>query len=125
MNELIAPCGNNCVYCSRYTAKTNEELQRAAELWFKVGWSEKIFSSEEVKCSGCSNHRILCTLINCLNERNFQKCNQCSDFPCDKIKKMLERSKEYEKQCKELCSDIELMLLKKAFFEKEENLKIN
>ena len=124
MKELIMPCGDNCVDCPRYTTQTNEELQKVAELWFKIGWTEKIVSPEEIKCFGCSSHKN-CTygLIDCLNERNLQKCNQCFDFPCDKINKMLERSREYEKLCKKICTDTEFMFLKKAFFEKEENLK--
>ena len=36
---------------------------------------------------------------------------------------MLKRSKEYEKKCKEICSDKKYQMLKKSFFNKEENLK--
>ena len=33
-----------------------------------------------------------------------------------KISSMLERSKEYQKRCKEVCSDAEYDMLEKAFF---------
>lgn len=36
---------------------------------------------------------------------------------------MLERSKEYQKQCKEVCSNVEYEMLEKAFFDKENNLR--
>ena len=44
-------------------------------------------------------------------------------FPCEKINSMLVRSKEYQKRCKEICSDIEYDILEKAFFDKENKLR--
>lgn len=35
---------------------------------------------------------------------------------------MLERSKKYQKKCKEVCFEEEYMALEKAFFDKENNL---
>jgi hypothetical protein len=35
---------------------------------------------------------------------------------------MLEKMKRYEQRCRELCSDAEFVILKKAFFEKDINL---
>lgn len=62
-------------------------------------------------------------LVECTKEHNVDKCNQCTEFPCGKISSMLERSKEYQKRCKEVCSDAEYDMLEKAFFEKENNLR--
>ena len=36
---------------------------------------------------------------------------------------MLKRSAEYKKKCEEVCSEQEYIILEKAFFEKENNLK--
>ena len=36
---------------------------------------------------------------------------------------MLKKTKQSEQRCRELCSDAELMILKKAFFEKEVNIE--
>ena len=47
----------------------------------------------------------------------------CKEFPCDKIMDMLNRSKKYQKKCKEVCSEEEYMALEKAFFDKENNLR--
>lgn len=44
-------------------------------------------------------------------------------IPCGKISGMLERSKEYQKRCKEVCTGAEYMMLEKAFFDKENNLR--
>ena len=123
MKFIITPCGDNCEFCPKYTARTTEELQRVAELWYKVGWRDRVVPSEEVRCTGCSSHKS-CSygLIECLKERNISKCNQCVEFPCDKIKNMLKTSKQYEKRCREVCSESEFYVLSKAFFEKEMNL---
>ena len=53
----------------------------------------------------------------------MNKCNQCGEFPCEKISGMLECSKEYQKRCKEVCSGAEYDMLEKAFFDKENNLR--
>ena len=62
-------------------------------------------------------------LVECTKAHNVDKCNQCAEFPCEKISNMLERSKEYQKRCKEVCSDAEYEMLEKAFFDKENNLR--
>lgn len=53
----------------------------------------------------------------------LEKCNQCAEYPCQTIFDMLERSKEYQKKCKEICSQKEYNALEKAFFDKERNLE--
>ncbi|HKM03991.1 MAG TPA: DUF3795 domain-containing protein [Lachnospiraceae bacterium] len=102
MEELITLCGDNCIECPRYNARGPEELQRVAELWYRVGWRETVVSNEEIQCMGCSTHK-QCTykLVECIKKHNVQKCNQCNLFPCNKISDMLEKS----------------------FFNKENNLK--
>ena len=60
--------------------------------------------------------------MECTKAHNVEKCNQCGEFPCGKISDMLERSEKYERKCRDVCSDEELELLTKAFFNKENNL---
>lgn len=124
MEEKITLCGDNCVACPRYNAHSAEELYTAAELWYRVGWRDRIVTNEEIKCTGCDSHK-QCTyqLIDCIKEHGVEKCNQCNSFPCDKITKMLLRSKEYQKVCKEVCTLSEYEKLEKAFFDKENNLR--
>lgn len=124
MQEIITLCGDNCMECPRYHAHSEEELKAVAELWYKVGWRECVVSNEEIACTGCSSHKT-CTyqLVECTQEHDVKKCNRCSKFPCEKIEAMLNRSKEYQKKCKEVCSEQEYLMLEKAFFDKENNLK--
>lgn len=120
----ISLCGDNCLECPRYNAKNEEELRAVAELWYKVGWRDCVVSNEEIACHGCSSHK-QCTyqLVECVKVHGVTKCNQCNEFPCMKIENVLERSAEYKRKCKELCSEQEYIILEKAFFEKEKNLK--
>ena len=124
MEEKITLCGDNCMECPRYNAHSAEELEAVAELWYRVGWRNHVVSKEEISCTGCSSHK-QCTyqLVECTKEHNVQKCNQCKEFPCEKIQNMLRRSEEYRKKCKEVCSEKEYIMLEKAFFEKEKNLE--
>lgn len=121
--EMITLCGDNCKECPRYNAHNEEELQKAAELWRRVGWRDCIVSNEEIRCTGCSSHKE-CTyhLVECTKEHGVEKCNQCGKFPCEKINDMLERSLAYQKKCKEVCTDEEYVKLERAFFDKKNNL---
>ncbi len=124
MEEMITLCGDNCMECPRYHAKSEDELGAVARLWYKVGWRDRVVSNEEMRCMGCSSHKT-CTyhLVECTQKHHVEKCNQCALFPCDKITDMLNRSKEYQEKCKEVCSKEEYIMLEKAFFDKENNLK--
>lgn len=124
MSEKITLCGDNCLECPRYNAHSDDELKKTAELWYRIGWRNTVVSTEEIACSGCSSHKE-CTyhLVECVKEHNVEKCGQCAEFPCRKISDMLERSKAYEIKCREVCSEEELEMLTKAFFNKENNLK--
>lgn len=121
--EKITLCGDNCLECPRYLARSDSELEKVAELWFRVGWRDKIVPIDEIKCCGCSSHK-QCTyhLVECTKENNVEKCNQCPQFPCQQIDDMLRRSEEYEKKCREVCTDEEYQMLKSAFFNKDKNL---
>ena len=122
--EKISLCGDNCTECPRYNARTTEEQKTVAELWYKVGFRDKIVSPDEIVCNGCSSHK-KCTygLVECTKNHGVKKCNQCDNFPCEKINAMLIRSKEHRVKCKEVCTIEKYEKLRKAFFEKEENLK--
>ena len=121
--EKITLCGDNCSECPRYLANDDEKLAEVAELWYRIGWRDNIVSNQDIICNGCSSHKE-CTyhLVECLKDNGIEKCNQCLKFPCNKIDDMLKRSLEYENRCKAVCSQEEYRILKKAFFNKEENL---
>lgn len=122
--EKITLCGDNCMYCPRYLAKTDEALAKVAELWHRIGWRDTIVPTDEIGCAGCSSHK-RCTygVVECVKKHGVEKCNQCPEFPCEKIDDMLKRSLVYKKKCRALCSQEEYALLEKAFFNKWKNLR--
>ncbi len=123
MTEKITICGDDCMKCPRYLAHSEAELQAAAELWYRIGWRDRIVSNEEIACTGCSSHKE-CTygLVDCTKSHHVEKCSQCADFPCETIRDLLRRSSEYQSKCREVCTETEYAMLERAFFEKETNL---
>lgn len=124
MEERITLCGDNCTECPRYNAHSEAELRKVAELWYRVGWRDVVVSNEEIVCEGCSSHKT-CTygLVDCTRKHEVEKCNQCKEWPCSKIEDVLKRSREYQEKCKKVCSEKEYIVLEKAFFDKENNLR--
>ena len=128
--KIIAACGNDCAACPRYTAypyeKTEEELRHTAELWMKIGYRDHVVTNEEIACSGCKPENwCRYRVVKCCEERGIRNCGECGEYPCNNMKECFEVTKSFEPMCRKVCTDEEYRQLKKAFFEKEENLKRN
>lgn len=123
MEERLTLCGDNCSACPRFLAQTESERRQVAELWYKIGWRDRIVSDAEIRCTGCSSHKD-CTyhLVECTKRHGVKKCSQCTAFPCDTISDMLSRSHASQQKCRDVCSPKEYAVLENAFFHKEENL---
>ena len=127
MEKIIAACGNDCAACPRYTAppheKTEAQLHHTAELWQKIGYRDRIVSNEEISCTGCRpENRCRYRVVGCCTERGIQNCSECPDYPCNIMTECFAVTKSFEPKCREVCTAEEYAQLKKAFFEKEENL---
>ena len=127
LERIIAACGNDCSACPRYAAhpyeKTEEELQHTAELWMKIGYRDHIVTNEEISCTGCKPEN-WCRyhVIGCCREKGISRCSQCECYPCTNMKECFEVTKSFEPKCRQVCTDEDYNRLKKAFFEKEQNL---
>lgn len=122
---VYSVCGDDCAVCPRYLARTDEELHQTALFWHQVGWRDRVVSSEEIRCQGCGTRRSCAfMLLPCLQEKGLVRCAGCGEYPCGKIARMLELSAQKEDQCRKACGeDAVFALLKRAFYEKEANLK--
>ena len=132
LNEMIASepirscCGDDCAVCPRRLASTDEELRQTAEFWYKVGWRDHIVSNDEIRCGGCGTRK-RCTfmILPCMKEHAVSACSSCSQYPCERIADMLHRSEIKAEECRVCCSDeAEWQMLKRAFYEKEKNLRL-
>ena len=125
--RIIAACGNDCAACPRYTAppfeKTEEALRRTAELWMKIGYRDRVVSNEEIACTGCkAGNRCRYGVVECCGEKGIDTCGACSLYPCERMLDCFAVTLSFEPDCREACTEAEYAQLKRAFFEKEQNL---
>ena len=125
---MIAACGNDCAACPRYTAhpyeKTEEQLRHTAELWMAIRYRDHIVSNEEIACTGCrAENWCRYQVVKCCGDKGIKTCAECGEYPCAAMKDCFSITRSFEKRCRQVCTDQEYEQLKKAFFEKERNLK--
>ena len=125
--RIIAACGNDCSSCPRYTAhpfeKTEDELRHTAKLWMRIGYRDHVVSNREISCMGCTPENwCRYRVVKCCEDKGIKTCAECGEYPCDHIKECFEVTRSFEPKCREVCTEEEYRQLKKAFFEKEENL---
>ena len=75
--DLIAPCGINCGVCRYYLARV-----------------KGMYKSTKSGCIGCIPRNSGCTCqggCEPLRTKSVRFCFECSDFPCDKLKKLNHR----------------------------------
>jgi hypothetical protein len=84
---LAAVCGIYCEACTLYIASTQEpaRLKNLAEYF---GLPE-----EEIRCFGCRSEKkspfckAECKMFDCAIEHGVDFCCECTDYPCDTLKK--------------------------------------
>lgn len=126
--KVIAACGNDCSACPRYTAhpyeKTEVELSHTAELWMKIGYRDHICSSEEISCSGCKPENwCRYRVVGCCAEIGIATCAECLSYPCKNLEECFAVTASFAPACRRVCTEDEYESLRKAFFEKERNLR--
>lgn len=123
-SRIISACGNDCKACPRYAiGKINEDLLKTAELWYRIGYRDRVVSVEEISCHGCKPENwCRYNVVKCCAEKRISNCGECAEYPCDNIKKCFEVTKSFEPKCREVCTEAEYRQIEKAFFNKEQNL---
>lgn len=101
MEKLISCCGNICSECEAYIATQKndyEKMKNLAELW---STDEYKIKPEEVPCYGCCSKNDKkfkfcseCEIRLCSVEKDVNNCAFCSQYPCKKLSKPFEMSKE-------------------------------
>ncbi len=123
MVKILAACGNDCSACPRHLPKTEEELKRTAELWEKIGYRDRVVSTEEISCVGCSpDNWCRYQIIQCVSEKEISDCGKCRQYPCAKIEECFATSRLFIPSCRKVCNPEEYQMLVSAFFEKKKNL---
>lgn len=102
--SLVAYCGLHCDLCAqrcripKQAAQLRDSLQKeGCEYWgggiagFEQFWEVlNQFSDSGQSCPGCRQGGGFpdCEIRRCAKERNVEVCPRCSDFPCDRVKKL-------------------------------------
>ena len=129
-NLTISICGDICSECPRYIATKNNDISKLgeiADLWYRLGFRDRILNPEELRCSGCSKTKPCSyNLNNCEHLENLSNCGECHNFPCEKINLVFQKTDKTNEVCKKICSYSEYKELSRAFLMKREVLfKIN
>lgn len=126
-DRIPAACGNDCAACPRYTEapyeKTEAELARTAELWHRIGYRKSVVPVNEIACRGCREDTpCRYGIRKCATEHNAENCGRCGLYPCARTEECFRVTASFLPACRENCNAEELALLRRAFFEKEQNL---
>ncbi len=124
---MIGICGDNCQFCPRYVATKDErpeELEKVKELWVRLGLRDPDFSAQHLACNGCKpeNECAYSELRACTKERAAANCGLCHGYPCGLINEAFGKSEKLRSRAAPICTPKEMVMLKRAFFSKRQNL---
>ncbi|MFH0821358.1 MAG: DUF3795 domain-containing protein [Pseudomonadota bacterium] len=94
--DFLSPCGLYCGVCAIYIAHrdNNAKLKEGLVRLYKGGTPGKgtlpnsaDLATDDIRCCGClSDDRFMhcrrCDIRNCTNEKGYDGCHQCDEFPC-------------------------------------------
>jgi hypothetical protein len=125
--QNLGVCGDNCSLCPRFIATRSgdiDELKKVAVLWHQAGFRDRVVSAEEIACHGCLSSKRCAfeDVKKCAEQGKVRNCGECTDYPCNKLKKIFEQMEAFSKRCRSICTDAEYQQFQKAFFSKKENL---
>ena len=92
--ELMAPCGLYCGVCGVYygTRDNNTKFMERLVDFYKGSGNPKHrdITVESLQCNGCLSGTLSsfcqkCDIRNCAQEKGYQGCHECDDFPCRHI----------------------------------------
>jgi len=123
--NMIGICGDNCEYCPRYRATQNGskvELEKARELWERLGLRDHDFPVEDIACRGCfpENKCAYTELRVCVSAKGHENCGLCDEYPCKLIIGAFNKSEKLKSHAAKVCTREEMDILNKAFFSKKE-----
>ena len=86
--RLLAPCGLYCGVCAVLIVHRDNN-EKFKEKLTKVYGLESV---DDIHCKGClSDDRIIfcdvCQIRDCVQEKGYEGCHQCDDWPCEHIEK--------------------------------------
>ncbi len=100
-DKMIAVCGLKCYECDILQASHDSKMAQEIADWFKKERGEDV-PIEKIHCLGCRGNRTQhwspdCWILKCcVDEKGLDFCYECEEFPCERLKKWAEESKDYK-----------------------------
>lgn len=97
---IIAVCGLKCNECDILRAQNNPEIAHRIVEWFKKERDIEV-KIEDIHCLGCKGDRTKhwspdCWILKCcVDKKGLEFCDQCADFPCEKLVEWSKGGKKY------------------------------
>jgi hypothetical protein len=90
--EILAPCGIDCIECPAYQGTRENDYERLAEILKEWAPKEEGYEPEDLVCDGCYGERVsrdcrVCWIKGCVEERGIPNCAHCGDYPCERLVK--------------------------------------
>ena len=97
--DFVAPCGLYCGVCAIHIAgrDNNQKFKERLVKLYQSGVPGKgtlpnteNLTVDDIKCSGCLSedkfmHCKQCEIRECTQEKGYEGCHQCDEFPCEYI----------------------------------------
>ncbi len=124
----LGVCGDDCTHCPRFIATQTGDRSRLAALaalWVRLGLRDTLPEPEDLACRGCTptNPCAYADQRQCALERRFSNCGECFEYPCQMATRGLARSDALAERCRGASNTEEWETLRRAFFNKLENLR--
>jgi hypothetical protein len=102
--ELLSHCGYRCDLCPALQATQKNDFDALSKLgkeWEQLFGFHK--EPEQLECDGCirsSGRRVEknCPVRPCCMKKGFKTCVECSEYPCDHLRKRFVDRNEVEKE---------------------------
>jgi hypothetical protein len=83
--ELVSPCGLYCGICAIYYATKHDDMKLKEKL--ARAYNDTV---DKISCNGCMSDNVYwycrhCAIKSCAMEKNYEGCNECGEFPCEKV----------------------------------------
>lgn len=91
--DLVAPCGIDCFNCEFYQDNITEKWQQMLATRLNL-------EPALVGCKGCREQPGClvhegCKTLKCVNEKGFEFCHECAEFPCPKYQPAADGADKY------------------------------
>lgn len=92
---LSSPCGLDCFNCPAYLAKEDQELRKFVAMRAQVPFEDAVCEGCRAQCGQIELFGAAepCKVYKCINEKGYEFCYECEDFPCDNLQPYADQSK--------------------------------